>query len=132
MNGKKLNFGTKTSKLQYVKPSSFFLIIQYANFDSDTVTSPPLNTTVGNVGGNNPNNDRPTNPNTGKNTPFDRQPSGSIRSTNSSISVVSGSNKTNSEVSMNPGLKNPEELTNGMDNRKLLLNSYIALFCKHE
>ena len=84
------------------------------------MASSPSNATAGNSGGNNPahdhpaNSSRPSSNNTNKPT-FDRQPSDSIISTNSSISVVSGSNKTNSEVSNNRPLKSSEQLTNGMN-----------------
>merc|ERR1712223_401926 len=47
-----------------------------------------------------------------------RQPSGSIRSTNSSISVMSSSIKTNSELSVNPSSKHTEELTNGKNSTR--------------
>ena len=88
-----------------------FLYLNFSNFnlDSDMLASPTSNTTTGNSGGNNPahdhpaNSSRPSSNNTNK-PAFERQPSDSIISTNSSISVVSGSNKTNSE-----------QLTNGMN-----------------
>ena len=82
------------------------------------MASPPSNATDRNSGGNNPTHDHPANSsrptsNNANKPSFDRQPSDSIISTNSSISVVSGSNKTNSEVSNSRTLKNSEQLTNG-------------------
>lgn len=92
------------------------------NLDPDTLASPPSNSAGRNVGGNNKNNPNHENPiksdldKMGRNVDSSivRQPSGSIRSTNSSISVMSSSIKTNSELSVNPSSKNTEELTNGM------------------
>lgn len=94
-------------------------IIKTSNLDFDTLASPPSHATTGNSGGNNPTHDHPANssrPNSNNtNKPsFDRQPSDSIISTNSSISVVSGSNKTNSEASNNRTLKSSEQHINGM------------------
>ena len=100
-----------------------------ANLDPDSLASPPSNSAGRNAGEklkNNPNHEQTesnpvkSDPDTGKNVDsfIVRQPSGSVKSTNSSVSNVSGSNKTSSDLNVNPRLsKNNETFTNGNERR---------------